>query len=207
MESPLLGDVGAGFGVFLDELRKLKPKAKLVAIEPSSDMAEICRDLDLKVEESMIENIENHDGKFDFICSFELFEHLHTPRVFAKKCWELLKPGGRLLITTLNGQGFDIQMLWEASRAMFPPHHLNFFNPESISFLLRDTGFEIEELETPGALDWDIVEGALERDEFDGDRFWTLLRTTGSQECKKEFQDWLVRHRMSSHMRVVATRV
>ena len=50
----------------VDELRKLKPEARLVAIEPSPKMAEICRDLDLEVKESMIENLEGHDDQFDF---------------------------------------------------------------------------------------------------------------------------------------------
>ena len=200
----VVGDIGAGFGLFLQELRHLKPAARLIAIEPSPEMAAICRELELEVEESMIEDLKGFREQFDFLSSFELFEHLHTPRVFIETMYRLLKVGGRLLITTLNGQGFDIQLLWKSSRAVFPPHHLNFFNPDSLCRLLRDVGFEIDLVETPGALDWDIVEGSMQRGEADIERFWHLVGNIGTSDCKDEFQGWLVRHRLSSHMRVIA---
>ena len=64
-------------------------------------------------------------------------------------------------MTTLNGLGFDIQQLWEQSKSISPPHHLNFYNTKSISLLLESSGFEIVEIATPGKLDWDIVEGMI----------------------------------------------
>ena len=36
-------DVGAGQGLFLDELKKKLPKSNLIAIEPSKHFAEICK--------------------------------------------------------------------------------------------------------------------------------------------------------------------
>jgi 2-polyprenyl-3-methyl-5-hydroxy-6-metoxy-1,4-benzoquinol methylase len=207
IESTVFGDIGAGFGLFLEELRRLRPDVRSVAIEPSPEMAKLCRELGLEVEESMIENLKGFKAEFDFLTTFELFEHIHDPRAFIKTTYQLLKAGGRLLITTLNGQGFDIQLLWNASRAVFPPHHLNFFNPESLCRLLRDVGFEIDLIETPGALDWDIVEGAMQRGEADIGRFWKLVKSKGSSDCKKELQEWLVRHQMSSHMRVIARKI
>ena len=61
-------------------------------------------------------------------------------------------------MTTLNGRGFDILLLWNKSKSIAPPLHLNFFNPGSIRILLEKIGFQILEISTPGKLDWDIVE-------------------------------------------------
>lgn len=204
VEDFVVGDIGAGFGLFLEELRSLKPGASCIAIEPSPEMASICRGLNLEVVETIIERVPESVGSFDILCSFELFEHLQNPRSMIEAAYSLLKPGGRLLITTLNGEGFDIQLLWSESKSVFPPHHLNFCNPDSISLLLQDVGFEIEKAETPGALDWDIVETGISRDGVKLDRFWDHLASHCSDECKAEFQSWLSANNLSSHMRILA---
>jgi SAM-dependent methyltransferase len=200
----VVGDIGAGFGLFLEELSKINPSVKSVAIEPSPEMAEICRAKDFEVLEFIIEKIEGHDGRFDMLCSFELFEHLHTPRSMIASAFKLLKPGGSFLLTTLNCRGFDIQLMWEKSKSVFPPHHLNFCNLESLSSLLQDVGFEVIQAETPGVLDWDIIEGNLKREQFSTDRFWTLVAEHSTDECKQELQSWITKNKLSSHMRILA---
>lgn len=199
-----IGDIGSGFGLFLEELSKIWKKARLVAIEPSREMSEICRARGFEVLPCAVEEVEGWDGKFDLLTSFELFEHVFEPQAFLRKAWKLLRPRGRLFLTTLNGNGFDIQILWERSKSVAPPHHLNFFNPRSITMLVEKTGFLIEEIATPGELDWDIVEGMIRNEKIDAGRFCNLLAREGTEKCKKEFQEWIARNNLSSHMRIVA---
>ena len=200
----VVGDIGAGFGLFLEEISKIRPSAKMVAIEPSEEMSEICKSKGFEVLPCALENVNGWDEKFDLLTSFELFEHLYDPAMFLRKSRELLRSGGRLLLTTLNGEGFDIQVLWDKSKSVSPPHHLNFFNPRSIKMLLKKCGFTIEEISTPGKLDWDIVEGMIRNDGIDAGRFWNLLSKEGIETAKEEFQDWISRNNFSSHMRIVA---
>ena len=40
-------------------------------------------------------------------------------------------------MTTLNGQGFDTQILWENHKNVNTPVHLNFFHIYSIKLLLQ----------------------------------------------------------------------
>jgi SAM-dependent methyltransferase len=200
----IVGDIGAGFGLFLEELSKIWPLSKLVAIEPSEEMSEICKTKGFEALPCTIEDVTGWDTKFDLLTSFELFEHVYDPQTFLRKIRELLRPGGRLLLTTLNGEGFDIQVLWEKSKSVSPPHHLNFFNPKSIRILLEKCGFTVEEISTPGRLDWDIVEGMIKNDGVDAGRFWTLLAKEGPDKCKEEFQEWISRNNFSSHTMVLA---
>jgi len=199
-----IGDIGAGFGLFLEELRRLWPEGQFLAIEPSPEMAAICREKGLKVEESIFEDLEGGDSSFSLLTTFELLEHLHTPKFLISKAFNMLRPGGYFLATTLNGEGFDIQLLWEKSRSVFPPHHLNFLNPGSLAQLCRDVGFEVKEALTPGLLDWQIVENAMQRSEAHFDRFWEHFSRFGSEHAKQELQQWITKHRLSSHMRVLA---
>ena len=72
-------------------------------------------------------NIRPRDKKF-FTC-FELIEHLHNPSKFIRKVGELMNKGDLFMFTTLSSTGVDIQTLWNNSRSVSPPHHINFFNP------------------------------------------------------------------------------
>lgn len=199
-----IGDIGAGFGLFLDELKKLWGLSSYTAIEPSFEQAELCRKLHLKAECSALEELKGHDNSFDLLTAFELFEHLYDPSVFVASVFRLLKKDGWFFLTTLNGEGFDIKMLWEDSKAIYPPCHINFFNPGSIKHLLTKEGFEVVKIDTPGQLDWDIVEGAIVNDSIKLGRFWETFARKGNCEAKNELQDWIRRNNLSSHMRALA---
>jgi SAM-dependent methyltransferase len=199
-----IGDIGAGFGIFLEELKDFFPNSKLIAIEPSKEMASICREKELHVIESSLEMIDPNENNFDLLTCFELFEHLYDPRAFLKKVYQILAPGGYIFITTLNGLGFDIQLLWEKSKSVSPPHHLNFFNPNSIKSLMFSLGFEITEVSTPGKLDWDIVENVYNKEEVSPGRFFTNVSKYGTSESKEKLQEWIMDYNFSSHMRIIA---
>ncbi len=201
-----IGDIGAGFGLFLEELKKIWPESNLCAIEPSVDMVKICKEKGLKVVPKMFEDLSEEDGKFDFLCSFELFEHLNNPRVFFEKANSALEKGGYLLFTTLNGKGFDIQLLWEKHKNVNPPHHLNFGNPKAFKIILQATGFDIVSITTPGRLDWDIVEKMIEDGNVDLGRWWNTV-CEADENAKAELQRWIAHNNFSSHIRIVAKKI
>ena len=203
-KSGRIADIGAGFGLFLEELRKVWPDAVMSAIEPSSRMAKICREKNIHVIQTMLEDIVASSDSFDMITMFELFEHLIDPEYFMKKVYELLRDDGVLIITTLNGLGFDIQLLWDASKSIFPPHHLNFFNPRSIKILFERVGFTEITTATPGELDWDIIEGGYVNEGINPGRFFGTVAKYGRSESKTELQSWIRKFNFSSHMRTVA---
>lgn len=198
-----IGDIGSGNGIFLEELKKYWQDADLVAIEPSSEAGKICRLKGLVVIPKMIEDVDESEGGFSLLCSFELFEHLYNPSLFLSKIHSLLVEGGIIYLTTLNGRGFDIQMLWDKHDNVCPPHHLNFCNPKSMKILFERCGFEILSIETPGRLDWDIVEQRARNGELELGRFWSGI-VESDEKTKQEFQKWLQNNRLSSHIRVIA---
>jgi SAM-dependent methyltransferase len=203
MRSGRAADIGAGFGLFLEEMKLRWPASDFVAIEPSIDMAKICREKGLSVLETTLEDVDPNE-RFDLMTAFELFEHLQDPIPFVEKVYSLLNPGGYLFLTTLNGLGFDIQILWERAKSVFPPHHLNFFNPRSMEMLLTQNGFEITEICTPGQLDWDIIESGYRHDGLDPGRFFKTVSRCGTEETKRELQQWIRANNFSSHMRIIA---
>ncbi len=63
------------------------------------------------------------------------------PKVFAK-LHRIIKPGGKLLLSFHTGSDelFRVESLWESGK----PLSFWFFNPETISTLLEENGFQIE---------------------------------------------------------------
>ena len=199
----IVGDIGAGFGIFLEELAKFWPSAKMIAIEPSVDMVKICQKKGLEVIPSALENVKEWDGRFDLLTSFELFEHLQEPGKFLEKIWNLLRPGGYFFLSTLNGEGFDVQILWEKSKSLSPPQHLNLFNLHSVCLLLKSKGFIVRELSTPGKLDWNIVEGMYQEEGVYPGRFWEQVSKKAAPGAKEKLQTWISENNFSSHMQIL----
>lgn len=71
------------------------------------------------------------DGTFDFIWCSEVIEHLIDPGQFAAQLRRLLRPGGRMVLTTPNSFAFYFCLL--AAAGLTPqriqrPDHLHFFD-------------------------------------------------------------------------------
>ena len=196
-------DIGAGLGLFLSELKKRWPKANLFAVEPSTLMAAKCRSDNIKVFETTIEKMKASKNRFDAITCFELFEHVYDPKYFLSKIYKLLNKNGIFYFTTPNGMGFDIQMLGKYSKSIYPPYHVNFFNPKSIELLLKKIGFKIVLIDTPGELDIDIVENNSSFLEGTKKIFFEKIIKNASKKSKEKFQKYLQKNKLSSHMRIV----
>lgn len=204
-DSCLVIDIGGGYGVFIEEFLKLSSLEHLV-IEPSKYLSEICREKKLNVLEKFLEDIQSDDipNKEKTFVSFELFEHLHDPRSFLEVLSRVMESGDTFMFTTLSSIGVDIQTLWEDSKAISPPMHLNFFNPKSISTLLEDVGYKVLEVSTPGKLDIDIMNNNKDKIK---DRFWRNFIDYSDEKEKENMQTFLSENGLSSHMMIICKKV
>ena len=201
LSNGLLIEVGAGYGTFCGEAARTGQFSRVIAIEPTPSMAQACRNRGLEVLEQSIEQVVLNDELADVIVSFEVIEHLFSPRDFLRSCGRLLKPGGLLALTCPSIEGFDVVTLGAVSQVV-DPEHLNYFHPASLSLLYRRCGFEVVELGTPGRLDAEIVRKRTLAGLYDLSiqpflehvllREWERLGTA--------FQAFLASNSLSSHM-------
>jgi 2-polyprenyl-3-methyl-5-hydroxy-6-metoxy-1,4-benzoquinol methylase len=206
LDRPLVIDVGAGAGVFLTEVLDAAHDARVVAVEPGEDLAEQARAQGLEVVEKPVELCDELGGEADIVTSFEVIEHVHDTFAFVRAIARLAKPGGLVLVTGLNGDGFDVQVLWSEAKAVSPPHHLNFLSVEGLESLFARAGFTEVEVETPGELDVEIVrKGLAEGLAPDTPRFLRLLLERRNGEVGARFQGFLRDARLSSHTWIWAT--
>lgn len=200
-------DVGAGYGIFLDEWRKRFPEVQALAIEPSESLARECRAKGFDVIENIVENVEGYDGHADLVACFEVLEHVYDPLSFVGVLARLARPGGYVFVSTLGVDGFDIQMLWEKSNSVFPPHHINFHSIAGFKRLFERAGLVDITVVTPGQLDVDIVRNAASREPALLDQNHRFLRNLLADDVKAAaFQQFLAENQLSSHTWVIGKR-
>lgn len=198
-------EVGAGYGTFCEEIIRNGYFSLVYAVEPTSHLAATCRKKGITVFESPVENIEVANDSIDVIASFETVEHLFSPREFLKSCQKYLKVGGMIVLSMPNFLSFDILTLREQSNSI-DHEHLNYFNPQSISLLMNESGFEVIELQTPGELDLDIVRNKVLDNllNLDKNLFTKYLLSDHSSHLARRFQCFLQQNLLSSHMWICA---
>ena len=197
-------DVGAGYGIFLDEWRKISPDAELLAIEPSSNMANKCRENRILTVENIVENVQGYTDSADLVVCFEVLEHVSNPLDFMAALSKLAKPGGYVFVSTLSVDGFDLQVLREKSSQISPPHHINFLSIMGLRKLFGRANMFNVMITTPGQLDVDIVRNAMKKDSslLEGQSFLkNLLADDGHAQA---FQIFLSEQCLSSHAWVLA---
>jgi 2-polyprenyl-3-methyl-5-hydroxy-6-metoxy-1,4-benzoquinol methylase len=206
VETNAILEVGAGFGTFCAEVKARNVFSRVVAVEPTPDLAETCRKRGLVVMEQPVEQIKLEAADlFDVIASFEVIEHLFAPIDFVGHMTRLLKPGGLLILTCPNGQGFDIETLGVVSNTV-DHEHLNYFNPGSLAKLLTNCSLEVLESFTPGKMDADLVRNRILAGDFDVSKqpFLKRVLVDDREHLLEPFQDFLVQQGLSSNMWMVA---
>ena len=99
-------DVGCGAGLVAEPFCRLG--AKLVAIDPSAENIAVAR---LHAEESGLaidyrvttaEALSAAGERFDVVTALEVVEHVTDVPAFIGTCAEMVKPGGLLIVATIN---------------------------------------------------------------------------------------------------------
>lgn len=139
-------DVGCGSGEFLQRMRDTG--WRVLGTEPDPNAAARLQDrLGFRVF-SNVGEVEAQPERFDLITLSHVIEHVPDPLATLRQLARLLKPGGRLVITTPNAKGFGASLFGRFWRGLEPPRHFNVFTPESLSEALVGAGLRVETLRT-----------------------------------------------------------
>jgi 2-polyprenyl-3-methyl-5-hydroxy-6-metoxy-1,4-benzoquinol methylase len=138
-------EVGSGPGLFLERARELGWNP--LGIEPSRQAAAHTRALGCEVvEEFLDEDLARRLGQFDAIHCAEVLEHIPDPAAMLDLLNGLLAPGGILCLSVPNDFNPVQDVLAKARQFapwwIAPPHHLNYFNHETLRALVEKHGFE-----------------------------------------------------------------
>ena len=155
-------DVGSGPGFFLQYGQERGWRVR--GIEPSFQATAHARSLGLDIVAGMLdEETAPTLGRFDVVHLNNVMEHLPEPSKMLCLCYDLLEEGGLLCVVVPNDYSPFQQALRKscgyAPWWVVPPHHLNYFNFESLQGLMKRNGFEICLRETTFPIDLFLLMG------------------------------------------------
>lgn len=114
-----------------------------------------------------------------------------------------LKTGGLLILSTRVGSGIDILTMKEKIKNVFPYEHTLLASVNGLEILVNHAGFELLEIQTPGALDVKYLRdnvAAMGEDNL----YLRYLLETADNATLAEFQNFLQKSGTSSHARIIA---
>ncbi len=126
-------EIGAGRGYFLNLI-----KNNAYANETNPTAVKLCRQNGIFVYDCKLSDIKE---SFDFICAFELFEHIWNCKDFFEQCLAHLSARGQLLLATPNPDGI-LQMVGNGIFNL-PPHHQFDFSYQTFQYLADLYGLKI----------------------------------------------------------------
>lgn len=78
---------------------------------------------------------------FDVICAWDVIEHIPNIEDYIKESYRILKPGGKLILTTPNSRSISFKIFKEKWIDIIPPEHLVLYSKKSLSILFNKCGF------------------------------------------------------------------
>lgn len=105
-------DIGGGYGIFVEEIKKIA-NCDTIVIEPGPKLAEVCRSKKIKVIQKFLNevNLNELPSSKKVYTSFELFEHLYSPKEFLIDVYNIMNKEDIFIFTTLSDTSIDISVL------------------------------------------------------------------------------------------------
>jgi len=140
--------------------------------------------------------------------AFGVIERVFSPKKLLQIAKSSLGDNGIFFITGSSISGFDLQVLWNNSKTIFPPDRMNLLSIEGLSILFEKNGFEIIEMSTPGQLDVELVKNTIKNEKnVSIPRFISYMLEKRDENSHHSFQEFLQHFRLSSHFRIAAKKI
>ena len=150
-------DVGCGGGLLSEALARAG--AQVTAIDLAPELVKVARlhtlesgvQVDYQVKAVEVLAAER-PASFDAITCMEMLEHVPDPAAIITACAQLLRPGGRLFLSTLNRTpaAFALAIVGAEYVARLLPkgthHYDGFIKPSELAAWLRAAGLQVEDV-------------------------------------------------------------
>ena len=134
-------DLGCAYGFFLMEL---PPSWRKFGLEVSRYAAKLAQknNPDATIKNGTLKLASFPNPKFDLVTLWDVIEHLDQPKKTLELVYRLLKPGGKIALTTGDVDSVFAKLQGSHWHLYNPPQHLSFFSGRTLSGLLETIGYK-----------------------------------------------------------------
>ena len=150
-------DVGCNTGFFLE---LMQPDCKkVVGVEQNEEM---CKYVQNELDIEAYTTLSGAKSTYDVITIFDVVEHVENPFEMMYTAYNMLSPGGILVVFTPNWKSTEFDVLGALTSQYYPTDHLQLFCKETVEYIASKLGGEIIYYKTCGMDMFDIL--AFDRD-------------------------------------------
>jgi 2-polyprenyl-3-methyl-5-hydroxy-6-metoxy-1,4-benzoquinol methylase len=140
-------DVGCHIGVFVEIAARHGWDAW--GVEPSHWAAVRAQASGLQVREGTMASAGFEDGSFDVVTMWDVIEHLEQPTEEVREAYRLLKPGGLLVVHTMD-LGSPFARLMGDRWPWLMEMHLYYFTRRTLTLLMEKAGLQVVNIRAEG---------------------------------------------------------
>ncbi len=192
-------DFGCGGGAFLERMHRLG--WQVVGLDFSSDIIEQIRaKLRLRAFVGTLPHPELASERFEAVTMWHSLEHVHQPLETLRQAWNVLAPGGKLVVGVPNVDSTPRRWFGPAWCCWRLPHHLTHFTAATLRAMVERAGFQTQSVLMRGQAGW-LRESAARarRLGLGGWRLWMTNRL-----LSRHTASWLARMRQSDEIVLIA---
>jgi 2-polyprenyl-3-methyl-5-hydroxy-6-metoxy-1,4-benzoquinol methylase len=138
-------DVGCGNGSFLERMRALG--WGVTGVDPDPGAVMYCEKRGLHVFQGNISDVPA-GARYDVITLNHVIEHVMDPVNLLSECARLLRPEGRVVLTTPNLLSLGHRWFKKDWRGLEVPRHFNIFSPSALKQCIGQAGLRLTSLRT-----------------------------------------------------------
>ncbi|AEF99596.1 class I SAM-dependent methyltransferase [Methylomonas methanica] len=133
-------DIGCGPGYFLSYLKDKGISGRGLEVNPFC--VRFCQESGLNTVDGRLE--DEPDECYSLITMFDVLEHLDQPINFFQAAYRKLRHGGYLLAYTPNLHSISTYLMGGEHNMLAVFNHLCFYDQNSLDFLAKHSGFEVQ---------------------------------------------------------------
>jgi SAM-dependent methyltransferase len=145
-------DIGCGLGQTLAYHRGRGCDA--YGIEADENVQAIAARHGLNIRKGIFDGTQFESDFFDFITLDQVAEHVMDPHALMQGVARVLKPGGKVVITTPNPNSFGAWLYGRRWLNWHAPYHMQFYTRRSMGAVAARAGLKLVKMETATASEW-----------------------------------------------------
>jgi len=141
-------DVGCSTGFVVEAAQSRGWEAIGIDLNPETIQFGCTRGLNLL--NKSLDELTFEENSFDIISMFDVLEHLPNPKTILEQAVKYTKSGGLIFLYLPNWDSASRILMGKNAHFIWPTHHLNYYNIDTISDLIERVGLQVEYFGTEG---------------------------------------------------------